>query len=270
MERSPRPLLRRRRIASLQFDDGSSCSCSPRCGEGGGGGESGGGGGSGEGEGCCVDVADGRRALCHSATMTATGGRQPQQLDTQDQPEGLEGLEGQAARRPRCPVARPGLASRGGGAQLRLVVSNLANYPVRLLLLDHAGEEQPFKTLLVDQARSCCRTVRHPPRTPPATHLAACIAARISAGISARIPSPPRDPRPLPHTACRVRGPLHARLASAHIRRAAAARGGRGDSTRRGERRCGLRVRERLRVVRAQVTRRPTSGEWRLCHDILR
>ena len=81
-------------------------------------------------------------------------------LDRQDPHEGREGREGregQAPRPPRCPVARPGLASRGGGAQLRLVVINLASYPVRLLLLDHAGEEQPHKTLLVDQA--------HPPAT---------------------------------------------------------------------------------------------------------
>ena len=41
VESSPLPLPRRRRIASLHFDDGSSCSCSPLCG---GGGEGGGGG----------------------------------------------------------------------------------------------------------------------------------------------------------------------------------------------------------------------------------
>ena len=171
MERSPRPLPRRRRIASLHFDDGSSCSCSPLCGDGG------------DGEGCCADVPGARRALCHSASMADLGAEPPRQLDQQDP---HEGLEGQAARPPRCPVARPDLASRGGGAPLRLVVSNLASYPVRLLLLDHVGEEQPHKTLLVDQARSPATTHReaptlHTPCHPPARHL-----------------SPPVSP-PLPH-----------------------------------------------------------------------
>ena len=45
---------------------------------------------------------------------------------------------------------RAGLASRGGGAQLRLLVVNLASYPVRLLLLDRAGEEQPAEARVRD------------------------------------------------------------------------------------------------------------------------
>ena len=162
MDESPRPLLRRRRIASLEFDDGSSCSCSPRCSEDGEG-----------GEGCCGDMADGRRALCHSPVMG----------------EGLDALDGQAAQRPRCPVVRPGLASRGGGTPLRLLVSNLASFPVRLLLLNRAGEEQSFKTLLVDQARA-----------PAATHF-------HSPAITRPPTAPPRPatsapPRPLPPAAC--------------------------------------------------------------------
>eukprot|EP00964_Phaeocystis_antarctica_P085293 scaffold53854_cov40-Phaeocystis_antarctica.AAC.2 len=119
--------------------------------------------------------------------------------------------------------------ARGGAGP----TPELGGYPVRLLLLDHVGEEQPHKTLLVDQARSPATTHReaptlHTPCHPPARHL-----------------SPPVSP-PLPHAQHAefgVRGPLHPRVASAHLQRAAAARGGRGDSAPRGEWRCGWRVR---------------------------
>ena len=67
-------------------------------------------------------------------------------------------------------MARAGLASRGGGAQLRLLVVNLASYPVRLLLLDRAGEEQPHKTLLVNQARPPASTHREAPTPHTTSH----------------------------------------------------------------------------------------------------
>ena len=161
-ETQPRPVQRRRRVAALHFDDGSSCSCAAGCGGGGGDGDgsSGGGGGSGStddaagggggsGSGgvgleCCAHLADGRRALCDPPDHPAEQPRAPSDDIVGSAPEAPPPLR-------RCPAPQEGLASRGDGVPLKLVVANRARYPAKLFFVDHAGGERPVRTLHASQ-----------------------------------------------------------------------------------------------------------------------
>jgi len=139
-EAAPRAAQRRRRVASLHFEDGSSCSCAADCGT------DGGAAAAQQAEGlppeCCADVADGRRALCTPPEEAEAAAPLGLAYGDAEQPQPEMPL-------PRCPAPRAGVASRGGGAPLQLLLLNRAPFPVTLAFVDATGEEVALRTLRV-------------------------------------------------------------------------------------------------------------------------
>ena len=155
---------RRRRVASLVFTDGSSCSCAPECrpikapwaaspedaaeltGMPFGSGDATGdatGTPLGPGEAtstCCMHAADGRAALCARGSGDDLGSDL-----------GVSGLDMAAlplALRP-CPQPRLGGSgfSSGGGQPVQALFLNRSPYPVRVLHVDSTGAEQALLSL---------------------------------------------------------------------------------------------------------------------------
>jgi hypothetical protein len=155
---------RRRRVASLVFTDGSSCSCAPECrpikapwaaspedaaeltgmpfGSGDATGDATGTPlGSGEATStCCMHAADGRAALC--------AGGSGDDLGSDLRVSGLDMAALPLALRP-CPQPRLGGSgfSSGGGQPVQALFLNRSPYPVRVLHVDSTGAEQALLSL---------------------------------------------------------------------------------------------------------------------------
>lgn len=163
---APRPLLSssRRRVASLVFSDGSTCSCAADCKPSTSDGSSGvkhathvdgpftDSRSSPTAPICCAHTADGRAALCNWPRTLLDSAAQneytaPESLEesswaTPDQ------LDNGKSVKPPCPtVTAKKLASMAGGSGVRVIFLNRTPYPVRLLHLDTTGAEQPVLSI---------------------------------------------------------------------------------------------------------------------------
>ena len=162
----PRRVLRRRRVASLVFSDGSSCSCAPDCVpearslvEPSSSDADAGASGDDEEEppeavakaqlhGCCAHLQDGRAALCDGPSIDPSispsamaASLLPAHVDDHD--------DGKASSSSRpCPIARFDLASNStGGMPINVLFVNRAPYPVRLFHVDADAREVPALSL---------------------------------------------------------------------------------------------------------------------------
>lgn len=143
---TPRRVSRRRRVATLIFADGSSCSCAPDCRAV----VPGGPGGppadapvvAGQSElPCCAHLADGRAALCDGA-----GGADEASALLDAATAAGDGWAAATPRLAACPVASEPLSSGGDGEAVDLVFANRAPFPTRVYHME-GGAEVPILSL---------------------------------------------------------------------------------------------------------------------------